>query len=1020
MNISRIFIQRPVMTSLVMLALLFFGLVAYERLPVSDLPNVTYPAITVSVDYPGASPSTVADNVVSPLERQFLTIEGVQSIASTSSTGSATIVLQFVLEKSIDTAALDVQNAITTAAPNLPQDLPYAPTYEKTNPSQTPILYFSIGSDTMPTYELYDWAYTFISQRLSTISGVAQVVVYGSPFAVRIRVSPQKLAAKQIGIDEVADAIKRANVNIPTGTLFGKTGEYTIDVNGQLNHAALYNSIILKNETGNVVRLRDVGKAIDSNWNDKQEIRYITSDHNQAAVVFGVLTQPGVNSMKVIKEVDKMLPLLEANLPGSVKLFRTFDKAVYIREAIADVKFTLLVACLLVVLIIFVYLGKISHTFIPAIVLPLSMIGTFAAMYLLGYTVDILSLLAMTLSIGFLVDDAIVVLENIARHCEQGVDPLTAALQGSKEIGLTILSMTLSLISVFIPLLFMGGIIGKLFHEFAVVIVTAILISGIVSLSLTPMLCSRLLKPSQATKMEKLSSRFNQTLITFYHKTLTKALRHPKLILGGGALSILLSALLFKFLPSDFLPPDDLGFITVHTEAATGTSPFQMMKYQSQLSEAIKNHPAIDSIISLGALPNDNKGIFFIRLKPFHDRPPLPTVMQELKSTLAKFPGVVSYLKAFPLIDLQVSTTDTKAPFQYTLQSLDPKALYAATEPLMQKIKQIPGVTQVSTDLELKQPQLNIEILRDKASALNLSAQSIENALSYAFAATNLSPINDPEYQYYAILEVEPKFYSDPSFLSQLYVRSTTNQLVPLIAATRLSQDVGPLSINRLNGLPAVNIFFDVGSNALGPILTKIDQVAHTTLPSNVLGRVQGTANVFRASFGSLSLLLLVTFFVVYVILGILYENYLHPLTVMSTLPPATLGGLAILAIFQIPLSLYAFVGLILLLGIVMKNGIILIDFANDAILAGKTPLEAILHAATVRFRPILMTTFSALMGAVPIALGIGGMTAQGRSPLGLVIIGGLVISQILTLYFTPVLYLHLEKLREKWHQKSA
>lgn len=930
------------MTTLVMIAILFFGIVAYKKIPVSDLPNVNYPAITVSVEYPGANPSIVANNVVSPLERQFLTIEGVQSIASTSSTGGATIVLQFVLEKPIDSAALDVQNAINTAGPDLPQNLPYAPTYDKTNPSQTPILYFAAASDTMPLHELYGYAYTFIGERISTVSGVAQVVVYGSPFAVRVQVNPQKLAAKQIGIDEVASAIQNANVNIPTGTLFGKTGEYTIDVDGQLNHAALYDSIIIKNETGNIVRIRDVGKALDSTNDDKEYQRYFSSDIDKACVVFGVLTQPGVNSMRVIADINRILPKLESSLPGSMKLYRVFDKAVFIQEAVNDVQMTLVVAFLLVVFVIFFYLGKPMNTLIPALALPIIIVGTFAAMFLLGYTVDILSLLAITLSIGFLVDDAIVVLENIVRHVEEGMPPYEAALQGSKEIGFTILSMTLSLASAFIPLLFMGGVIGKLFHEFAMVIVSAVLISGFISLTLTPMLCSLLVRPHHAankkTFMERFSEKFNLILVSFYEKTLVVVLRHPKLTLATGILSVVLTVVLFKILPSDFLPPDDIGSIVVHTQAATGTSPFQMMKYQDELSRMVKDNPAFDSIISIGALPDDNKGYMFIQLKPYKDRPPMQDIIQDLLSTFQKFPGLQTYVKPLPLIDLQVSTTDIKAPYQYTLQSLDPTTLYQSADTLMQQMKTLHGISQVSTDLEIKQPQLNIEILRDKASALNLSAADIENALSYAFAATNLSPINDPEYQYYAILEVEPKFYSDPTYLSQFYIRSSTNKLVPLSAATRQSQTVGPLSINRLDGLPAVNIFFDIGTGALGPALSKIDTLARETLPPTVTGQVQGTADVFQDSFANLNILLLITFFVIYVILGILYENFLHPVTVMSTLPPAALGGLLTLYIFNFPLSLYAFVGLILLLGIVMKNGIILIDFANDAIENGKTP----------------------------------------------------------------------------------
>lgn len=1020
MNPSQLFIKRPIMTTLLMIAITFFGIVAYKQLPVSDLPNVNYPAITVSVSYPGSSPLTVANNVVTPLEKEFLTIGGLQTIASTSTTGSATIVLQFDLEKGIDSAALDVQTAINTASPNLPQDLPYAPTYEKVNPSQTPILYFAVTSPTMPKYQLYDYAYTFIGERLSTVSGVAQIQVYGSPFAVRVQVNPQKLAAKGIGLDEVATTLQNANVNIPTGTLYGALQEYTINVDGQMGRAALYDQVIIKNNNGNIVRIRDIGKSLDSLSQDKEYQRYITKDKNLESVIFGVLTQPGVNSLQVISDINEMLPHLESSLPGSIKLERLFDKSEFINEAVADVQVTLIVAFGLVVCVIFVYLGKPLNTLIPAIALPISIIGTFALMSILGYTIDVLSLLAITLSIGFLVDDAIVVLENIVRHVEMGKSVEEAALEGSKEIGFTILSMTLSLSSVFIPLLFMGGVIGQLFHEFAVVIVSAMLLSGFISLTLTPMLCSRFIRPGEhQTFMEKTSRTINSSLLSLYEKSLHYVLRLPKTTLACGAGCIAATLILFKTLPSDFLPPDDLGMIVVHTQAATGTSPYEMMKIQSELDDIARKNPGVESLISLGAIPNDNKGIMFIRLKPFKQRASIFQVIDELKKAYASSTRADIYLKALPLIDLQVSTSDINAPYQYTLQSLSTTDLYPAATQMMEAMRKLPRLTQVSTDMEIKQPQLNLTILRDRAYALNISASALENTLSYAFAATNLSPINEPQNQYYVIMEVEPKFYSDPSYLSQLYIRASNNKLVPLSAVTASAQTVGPLNINRLNGLPAVNLFFDTGKGALGPALQQLETLAHQTLPPTVSGTVQGTADVFKASFSNLNMMLLIALFVIYIILGILYENFLHPITVMSTLPPAALGGLLTLAIFREPLSLYAFVGIILLLGIVMKNGIIMIDFANESIQAGKRAETAIIHACLARFRPILMTTFSALMGAVPIALGIGGMTAQGRRPLGMVIIGGLIVSQILTLYLTPILYLYLEKLRERFHQRK-
>ncbi|MGH2638774.1 MAG: efflux RND transporter permease subunit, partial [Rhabdochlamydiaceae bacterium] len=800
--------------------------------------------------------------------------------------------------------------------------------------------------------------------------------------------------------------------------------EYTINVDGQLGYAALYNNLIIKNEDGNIVRISDIGRALDSLSNDKQSQRFITPTKNIESVVFGVLTQPGVNSMKVIADINAMLPQLEAGLPGSVKLFRMFDKAVFIKEAVFDVEMTLFIAFGLVVLVIFFYLGKPLNTFIPAIALPISIIGTFAVMLILGYTIDVLSLLAITLSIGFLVDDAIVVLENIVRHVQMGKPPMEAALEGSKEIGFTILSMTLSLSSVFIPLLFMQGVIGQLFHEFSVVIVTAILLSGFVSLTLTPVLCSRLAQPyhegTSQTFMEKISGFINNALLSFYEKGLRLVIQFPKFTLSLGAFCIAATFVLFRILPANFLPPDDIGMIVIHTQAATGTSPFEMIRIQSELAEVAKNHPAVESMISLGAIPDDNKGAMYLKLKPYKERASMFQVIDELQKLYRSSINAYVYIKPLPLIDLQVSTTDINAPYQFTLQSLTTDDLYPAADQMMQAMKDIPALSQVSTDMEIQQPQLNLEILRDRAYTLNISAQALENALSLAFAATNLSPINDPQNQFYTIMEVEPKYYSDPQLLSQLYIRSTTNQLIPLSLVTKSRQTIGPLNINRLNGFPAVNLFFDIGNSALGPILTDLDSLAHKTLPPTVIGHIQGTADVFKASFANLTTMLFITFFVIYIILGILYENFLHPITVMSTLPPAALGGLLTLLIFNEPLSLYAFVGIILLLGIVMKNGIIMIDFANNFIFAGKTPEEAIYHACITRFRPILMTTFSALMGAVPIAVGVGGMTAQGRRPLGLVIIGGLLVSQVLTLYLTPILYLYLEKLREWAHRKKV
>ena len=1021
MNISKIFIERPIMTTLVMVAILFFGIFAYKKLPVSDLPDVEFPAITVSTTYPGASPDTIANNVATPLEQAFLTIGGLKNIISTSSLGSSSIVLQFNIDRSIDAAAQDVQAAINQATPHLPKDLPFAPTYQKVNPSQSPIIWFALSSETMPSYDLYDYAYSFVGERISTINGVAQVVVFGSPFAVRVQVDPLKLAAKGIGFGDVARSLTSQNVNIPTGTLYGKHTEFIINVDGQLSHAEPYNQIIIKNDNGSIVRMQDIGKALDSLTDDKQYLRFISSEKDVNTVVFGVKTQPGANSMTVISDINTILPHLESALPRSINLHRVFDKSLFIEESVLDVEMTLLIAFLLVIFVIFFYLGKVKNTIIPTLALPISVIGTFIVMFIVGYTIDILSLLAITLCIGFLVDDAIVVLENIARHAEMGKTPLKAALDGSKEISFTILSMTLSLGSVFIPLLFMGGIIGRIFHEFAVVIFTAVLISGFVSLSLTPMLSSRFIDPAtleRKTWIEKIADTFNKSLLSLYEKGLRKVFLHPRLTLCLGILSVLLSVFLFKKLPTDFLPQEDLGAFQIFAQSIDGTSTFQTTEHQKRINKIIQQYPYIDTVCSVSGYPDDNKGFLFVNLKPFKERPPISLVMKELKEELRVIPGVQFFFKPVPLIDLDVATTATKSAYQYILQGLNTESLYKVADTMLKKIGALPGFKQVSTDLELGQPQLMIHILRDKASVLNVSSEAIEQTLSYAYGATYLSPINTPQNQYYVILEVEPKFYKDPGMLSLLYVKSLDGNLIPLRSLTEMKEKAGPLNINRIAGLPAVNIFFDLDNIPLGTALSQINQIAKDTLPPDVTGNVVGTASTFKESFRDLNFLLLVTFFLIYIILGILYENFFHPLTVMSTLPPAALGGIFTLFIFGYPLSLYAFVGFILLLGIVMKNGIILIDFANEATLKGKDPVEAITQACLTRFRPILMTTFSALMGAVPIALGIGGMTAQGRIPLGLVIVGGLLFSQLLTLFLTPIVYLYLEHFRTR-NQKS-
>ncbi len=1027
MNLSEIFIRRPVMTILVMLTVAFFGVLSYINLPVSDMPDVDYPTITVSVDWPGADPQTVANNVVVPLEQQFTTIEGLQTISSTSYTGSATIVLQFRLDRNIDLAAPDVLAAINTATPQLPKDLPYAPTYTKTNPTASPILFLCVTSPTMTRGDLYNYGYSVLAQRLSIIDGVSQVQTYGQPYAVRLRVDLQKMAAKNLGIEDVATAIQEANVYLPVGTLFGEKREYTIDVKGQLMPAAQYDPIIIKNDNGSIVRFRDVGHAIDSVQNDKMPVNFYQDDFDAQSVVLAVRKQAGANTLQIIEDINNLLPSLEAQIPGSVKLVRIYDQAQFIFDSIHDVQLTLFIALMLVVLIIFFYLGKVRDTLIPVITIPLSVLGTFIVMLKMHFTVDILSMLAITLAIGYLVDDAIVVLENIVRHVELGEKPFTAALNGSKEISFTILSMTLCLCTIFIPLLFMGGIIGRILHEFAVTIVVTVFISGMISLSLTPLMCSRFIRENlkgterKKTFVEKLSHNLNEKILKAYAPSLEWALAHKFIVLSIGIGSLILSILLFLKLPKDFLPPDDLGVVQGYMQTVDGTSPFQISDYIDRLGKILAKDANVNSVIGVSAYPQDNEGIMYISMKPIDKRLALKPLLKHLSPIVNQIPGCRVFLVPLPLINLQVGTTNSKGDYQYTLTSMSTDDLFKYAPIIEQKMKQLKTITAVVSDMDITEPQAKIEILRDRASQYNITAKQIENALGLCYATGNLSPINTAIYQYYAIMETFPHFYRDPTDLRQIWLRNTQNEMVPFSSICKVKETIGPLTVNHIDGLPSATISFNLSPNSpLDRALVDIESIASKVLPPTVTGSIQGSASVFKESFANLQFLLLISLFIVYIILGVLYESFFPPLTVMSTLPPAALGGFISLMLFQQTLSLYAVVGMIMLLGIVMKNGIIMIDFANESrVKEGKSIHDAIFHACQVRCRPILMTTFAAIMGAVPIALGIGGATAKSRQSLGIVIVGGLIFSQIMTLYLTPVIYVYIETLHDKLKRKK-
>lgn len=1018
MNLSEPFIRRPVMTILVMASILFFGFMAYGMMPVSDMPNVDMPTIQVSVSYPGASPDTMANSVTTPLEQQFMTIEGIQSVFSTSNTGSTTIVLQFVLSRDIDAASTDVQAAISRAQPNLPSNLPNQPTYEKVNPAATPILYYVVTSPNMTLADLYDYGNTFIGERLSMIEGVAQVQTYGAPYAVRVQVDPEKLAAKNIGLDQVTESIRLTNVDLPLGTLYGPRDDYTVDVDGQIMRAPGYNELVIKNQNGDLVKVKDVGRALDSVENDKFFQSYVTHQGNEQCIVIAIQRLPGMNTVKIVQGIKKTLEQLKPQLPNSLKIEPIYDQSESIIEGVDDVKMTLCVAFILVITVIYLILGKALNTVIPSLSLPLSIFGTFAVMYLLGFSIDILSLLAITLAIGFLVDDAIVVLENNVRHVQMGEAPFEATLKGSREISITVLSMTLCLTAAFIPLLFMGGVVGKLFREFAVTIIIAVLISGFVSLSLIPMLSARFVQPyseEKKSKMERISDAINDRMKRMYEPCLRFAMNHRPIMLAIGLFCIGASIFLFKTVALDFLPPDDTGFLQGYTLARDGTSPYLMDKYHQEINEIGIKDPNIDSIISVSSYTNPNEGILFFRLKPFKDRKPMNDVITELSEKLKHIPGVNTYLSPLPLINLQVGTT-AQALYQYSLTSIDRKALYEYAPKLLTKMKSHSAFSQVSSDLRIHQPQWELHILRDKASNYNVNANAIENYFQYAYSDNKISQINAEINQYDVLIETLPQFYRDPTVLSKLYVTSTTGNQVPLSEILQVKETAGPLTVNHINGLTSVGISFNTGENVpLGTSLQTLNQLTKEDMPPKVYGQVIGTADIFKASFASLNFLLILAFFVIYVVLGILYESFIHPLTVMSALPPTLFGGLFTLYVFNQTLSIYSFVGLILLMGIVLKNGIMMVDFAIVAVeQEGKSAYDAIIEASLIRFRPIMMTTVCALMGGVPIALGIGGAMAQTHISLGLCIVGGLIISQMLTLLLTPVLYYYFETLQEK------
>ncbi len=1010
------------MTTLVMVGILLFGIAGYRFLPVSDLPNVDFPTLLVSAGLPGASPETMSSSVATPMERQFSTIEGLESMTSSSSLGSTQITLQFNLNRDIDAAAQDVQTAIVQASPFLPQDMPQPPTYKKVNPADQPILYIALTSGTLPLWELNDYADTLMAQRISMVSGVSQVQIFGpQKYAVRVQLNPNALAIKGIGIDTVETALRGANVNLPTGTLQGSQKAFTVLASGQLCRADAYRSVIVAYREGAPVYLQALGKAIDSVENDKTAAWYVDQSGSRRAIVLAVQRQPGTNAVAVAGAVKKLLPVFQAHLPPSAELHILYDRSESIMTSIRDVKFTMLLTLALVVLTIVFFLRNVSATVIPSLALPLSIMGTFAVMYLMDYSMDNLSLMALVLAIGFVVDDAIVILENIVRHIEMGEKPFQAALNGSREISFTILSMTLSLAAVFIPVVFLGGVVGRLFREFSVTICVAIVLSGVVSLSLTPMLCGRFLRPQSERKHGRffmLIEDFFTTLLSAYERSLGYVLNHRRATMIVSGVILLVTVYLFMAIPKGFLPNEDRGTIFGITEAQQGVSFDKMVCLQQEVAGVIRENPNVkdfySSVGGSGVTANPNQGVVFIHLKP---RPQCRLgslqVIGELQKKLISIPGIRAFLQDPP--EIRIGGQLTKSLYQFTLQSPDIEELYHYAPILETEMRNLPILQDVTSDLQVKNPQINIAINRDKASSHGVTARQIEEALFGAYGNRWVSTIFAPNNQYKVIMELEPSYQTKPDALRMLYVNSDKGIPVPLYTVATLSENLGPQTINHLGQFPSVTLSFNLKPGvSLSEAVTKVNELARKTLPPAINTGFQGTAQEFQSSMKGLGTLLFLSILVIYIVLGILYESFIHPVTILSGLPSAGLGALLTLALFRIELDVYAFVGLIMLIGIVKKNAIMQIDFALDAQRkAGKNPLEAIYQGCLVRFRPIMMTTMAALMGALPIAIGFGA-GADARRPMGLVMVGGLLFSQLVTLYLTPVFYTYMDALQER------
>ncbi|NUN92319.1 MAG: efflux RND transporter permease subunit [Verrucomicrobiae bacterium] len=1024
MSPAEVFIRRPVMTLLLTVSAVLFGVLCYQQLPVNDLPAVDYPVIQVRVGYPGASPETVAANIATPLEQQFMQIPGLEVVTSSSTQGNCSLVLQFSLSKEIDAAATDVQAAITRASGSLPTDLPSPPVFTKTNPNDAPIAYLALTSATHTETQLYDYAYTQIAQRISILEGVSQVAVYGTPRAVRISARPQDLTARGLTLQDLARAVQNGTSMTGVGQMDGPHVSRILSPKAQLADSAEYADLIIAYRHGAPVRLKDVATCTDG-----QQMKHMRKTFWMRGfegripenVVLAVSRAAGANAVDVSKRIKDLMPSIRATLPRSMDLVPIYDRSQTIVASVNDVKETLLIAFALVILVIFVFLGRASDTIIPAVAMPMSMVLTFIGMRLLGYSLDNLSLMALTLAVGFLVDDAIVFLENTVRLMQDGMKATDAAIRSVREISFTIFTMTVSLAVVFLPLVFMSGIIGRVFQEFAMTIIIAILASGVVSLTLTPLMCARMLSEHKAggeAWMERATNRVMEIVLRHYHRSLSFALRHPVLSFAIWILCLVGTLWFFALLPKTFLPIGDSGFIRGIFLAADDTSPDQMKAYQAQIDRVMQENPALDkglTLVNLGQFLPSSQGFVLGFLKKRSERPPIAAVSQQLAGQLFQIPGIFPAVRPNPVLSISTgAASQNQGQYAFAISGPDRDKVYSGAEALLNKIRQIPGVLFASSDLHLDTPQLAIDLKRDPSSTYGITASAVESTLRNAYSQNYIYLIKEPLQQYQVIIETEADFSKRPEDLSHLWLNSSNGGIVPLDAVAEWRPSIGPQSVNHLNQFIAVTLFFDLAPGApIGDITQKVSQLADETLDPTLLRAFMGEAQTFREAVRSLLILLFVAAFVMYVLLGILYESYLHPLTVLSALPVALVGGLLTLLLFRAELSLYGYVGLFLLMGIVKKNGIMIVDFALQRMNEGMDRVAATKEACMERFRPIIMTTFAALMGALPIAFGYGN-DGESRRPLGLCIVGGLLVSQVITLYITPVIFLELETFQEK------